>query len=87
MYNGCLEYGITEQYKLYGSNGDKVIKVYEDLHKTKTRQEVIQAMYEKIIELGAHNVTPLIYLFGDLKIQMILKKKFKNLRNYKNLNS
>ena len=47
MYNGCLEYGITDQYKLYGSNGDKVIKVYEDLHKTKTRQEVIQAMYEK----------------------------------------
>ena len=57
MYNGCLEYGITEQYKLYGSNGDKVIKVYEDLHKTKTRQEIIQAMYEKIIELGAHNVS------------------------------
>ncbi len=44
MYKGCLQYGIAEQYKLYGSNGDKVIKVYENLHKIKTRQEVIQAM-------------------------------------------
>ncbi|TLD79339.1 hypothetical protein [Helicobacter trogontum] len=37
MYKGCVSEGIQEQYKLYAAAGDKVIKVYEDLHKTKTR--------------------------------------------------
>ena len=57
MYKGCVSEGIQEQYKLYAAAGDKVIKVYEDLHKTKTKQEVIQAMYEKIVALGAYNVS------------------------------
>ena len=57
MYKGCVSEGIQEQYKLYAAAGDKVIKVYENLHKTKTRQEVIHAMYEKIMALGAYNVS------------------------------
>lgn len=57
MYKGCVSEGIKEQYKLYAVTGDKVIKIYENLYKTKTRQEIIQAMYEKIMALGAYNVS------------------------------
>lgn len=54
----------------------EMIKVYKYLHKTRTRQEVIQATREKIVALETHKVshhciedalklTPLIFLCED----------------------
>jgi methanogenic corrinoid protein MtbC1 len=49
MY-GYASKNLAQQYKLYGSAGDQVLKVFED-NQTKTKAEVIQLMTAKVEEL------------------------------------
>ena len=56
MYENIVREGIISQYKLYGWNGDQVIKVYET-NKNKEKSEVIKLMENKINELGPSRVS------------------------------
>ncbi|MDR2917523.1 MAG: hypothetical protein LBV74_22245 [Tannerella sp.] len=58
MYEQTVSLGIAAQYNLYGSNGDKIIDVYVVKTKEKkTKDEIIQAMEDKINEIGAYEVS------------------------------
>lgn len=58
MYVNCKNLGIHSQYKLYGRNGDKVIKVYEKMTKEKKRTtEIISAMHKQIMSIGPSKVS------------------------------
>lgn len=57
MYANCKNKGIAAQYKVYGSNGDKVVKVYEDNHATKSEMEVRNLMEAKINAIGPSRVS------------------------------
>lgn len=59
MFDNCTKLGIASQYKLYGHNGDKVIKVFEESVKEKNfkRDEVIAKMETKIREIGPGKVS------------------------------
>lgn len=58
MYQNLERTGAKEQYDIYGSSGDKVIKVWEDMKKNGSSETKIrQAMTDKIIEVGSTNVS------------------------------
>jgi hypothetical protein len=58
MYENCLRYGLPSQYKLYGRNGDKVLKVFERMRKERKRSsEIIAAMYKEILRVGPSKVS------------------------------
>lgn len=58
MFINCKNLGIRSQYKLYGRNGDKVIKVYEKMTKDKKRTtEIITAMHKQIMSIGPSKVS------------------------------
>jgi hypothetical protein len=59
MFDNCIKLGIASQYKLYGQNGDKVIKVFEAGIKVKDfkRDDVIAKMETKIREIGPGKVS------------------------------
>jgi peptidoglycan hydrolase-like protein with peptidoglycan-binding domain len=54
MYKNA-KINLAGQYKLYGSAGDKVLKVYEK-NKEKPQDEVLRLMVAKIVELGKSNI-------------------------------
>ncbi len=56
MYDNIRRYGVASQKRLYGPNGDQVIEVYE-AHAGKTRDEVIDHMRRKILQLGPSRVS------------------------------
>jgi peptidoglycan hydrolase-like protein with peptidoglycan-binding domain len=49
MYSNAVK-NLPEQYRLYGASGDEVLNVFKS-NKTKTQNEVIKLMIEKIDEL------------------------------------
>lgn len=58
MYNDTVTLGMTQQYILYGPNGDKVIDVYKAMKElNKSREDIIKAMERKIYELGPSKVS------------------------------
>jgi RHS repeat-associated protein len=58
MYINLENDGIQYGYNTYGTNGDKVIKVYADSKLKKlNKDQIIQLMYNKIMELGPSNVS------------------------------
>ena len=59
MFDNCTKLGIASQYKLYGHNGDKIIKVYEEetTGKQFKRDDVISKMEQKIREIGPSKVS------------------------------
>ena len=55
MYDNCRSSGVQSQYDIYGSNGSKVIKVYEDEMKKSgglRGTALIKEMEKKIIQIG-----------------------------------
>lgn len=56
MYDNIKRKGLPFNYRLYGTYGDKVIKVFED-HATKERADVITLMKSKIEEIGSSKVS------------------------------
>lgn len=58
MYDNCLSLGVRSQYDLYATAGDKVVAVYErETLRGRNRAAVVQAMMQKIRELGPSNVS------------------------------
>jgi hypothetical protein len=58
MYNQTSKYGVNRQYKLYGSSGDRIIDVYvEENNKGSDRNITIGKMEQKIIDIGAFNIS------------------------------
>lgn len=56
MYENIASKGVDFNYKLYGVNGDKVVKVYAD-NPGKPKDAVIALMQAKIVELGPSKVS------------------------------
>ncbi|MBL9031151.1 MAG: carboxypeptidase regulatory-like domain-containing protein [Phycisphaerae bacterium] len=56
MYDNIVEHGVDHQKNLYAAAGDKVIDVYV-ANKDKSREEIIEAMKAKVIELGPSTVS------------------------------
>jgi hypothetical protein len=56
MYENIATHGIAYSYTLYGANGDKITKVYED-NQTKPKKDVIALMAEKISEVGPSRIS------------------------------
>ncbi|ELT5465351.1 hypothetical protein R9R78_001846 [Campylobacter coli] len=58
MYNNIINKGMQEQRKTYKQPGQRVLDVYETQKKAgKNKEEIIQAMINKINELGASKVS------------------------------
>ncbi len=58
MYNNCETHGADSQKNLYGPSGDKVVEEYEKAQEdNKGREETIEAMKDKINEVGPQNVS------------------------------
>ena len=58
MYNNIVNKGMREQRKTYKQPGQRVLDVYEIQKKAgKNKEEIIQAMINKINELGASKVS------------------------------
>jgi RHS repeat-associated protein len=59
MYDQTVRKGLSAQKQLYGSNGDKVLDTYNTYGSqwSCTREEGVQAMYDKILELGPYKVS------------------------------
>jgi|JI102314A2RNA_FD_contig_111_470775_length_1078_multi_4_in_0_out_0_1 hypothetical protein len=59
MYLNCEKLGMDSQYKLYGRNGDKVIRVYERMKKDRKKSslEIIMAMHKQIMAIGPSKVS------------------------------
>jgi hypothetical protein len=58
MYENCILKGLQSQYKLYGRNGDKVLKIFENMRKERKRSsEIIAAMYKEILRVGPSKVS------------------------------
>jgi hypothetical protein len=59
MYENCQLHGLQSQYNLYGPFGDKVLDVYAANVPSAifAKQDVIQLMVDKILELGPQNVS------------------------------
>ena len=58
MYNNIITKGLQEQRNTYKQPGQRVLDVYEIQKKAgKNKEEIIQAMTNKINELGASNVS------------------------------
>ena len=56
MYENCVKLGVESQRKLYLNAGDQVIRVFER-YQGATRNEAINAMYNKIFDLGPSRVS------------------------------
>ena len=58
MFNNCRQFGPQSQLDLYGSVGDRVLKVYIDSTAAgRTDAQIMADMERKIIELGPPNVS------------------------------
>ena len=58
MYDLIERHGVSYAKTLYGTNGDKVIDVYDTLKRAgRSASAIKQAMASKITELGCHNVS------------------------------
>lgn len=58
MFNNCSQFGAQSQLDLYGSTGDKVIRVYIDSTAAgRSETQIKSDMERKIIELGPPNVS------------------------------
>lgn len=58
MYNNIIKNGLEEQRNTYKQYGQKVLDAYEIAKKDgKSMEQIIQAMTDKINELGASNVS------------------------------
>jgi hypothetical protein len=47
MYDNIKQHGTESQYKLYGSGGDRIVKVFDD-NQDKSREDVIKLMHAEI---------------------------------------
>ncbi|QNL20550.1 hypothetical protein HZR84_00815 [Hyphobacterium sp. CCMP332] len=59
MYNNIIKLGATSQYALYGSAGDQVINVFENMgpNWNCSKSETIKSMTDKINEIGPEKVS------------------------------
>lgn len=58
MYSQTVKYGTEKQYKLYGTYGDQIIRVYEtEIKKGSTSTTIIDEMEKKINEIGPSKVS------------------------------
>ena len=58
MFNNCRQFGPQSQLDMYGSVGDRVLKVYIDSTAAgRTDAQIMADMERKIIELGPPNVS------------------------------
>jgi len=58
MYNNITNQGVAAQKRLYGPSGDKVIDVYvAEKAKGKSKAEIMDAMEDKILEIGPSKVS------------------------------
>ena len=83
MFDNIKQTSVAKQKELYGPNGDKVIDVYVDLtKKNKSRDEIIQAMTDKINELGATNVSNHIGNPAELTVVDIMPSTVGNKKRF-----
>jgi hypothetical protein len=61
MYKNCENLGVASQYKLYGWNGDRIIRIYEKMKAEKKKPhkplDIIKAMHKKIMDIGPSKVS------------------------------
>ena len=73
MYNNIVNKGMREQRKTYKQPGQRVLDVYEIQKKAgKNKEEIIQAMINKINELGASKVSTHCEDFNVFNVDGIL---------------
>ncbi len=78
MYDNIKSKGVAYNYKLYGSNGDKIIKVYEQ-NSGKTKARVVALMEAMIKQVGPSKVSKHCstshYVFDVAPSSIVNKKK------------
>lgn len=78
MYDNIKSKGVAYNYKLYGSNGDKIIKVYEQ-NSGKTKDQVVPLMEAMIKQVGPSKVSKHCstshYVFDVAPSSIVNKKK------------
>lgn len=82
MYANCENLGIASQYKLYGRNGDRVIRVYEKMKAEKKKPyqplEIIRAMHKKIMDIGPSKVSKHC---ADINVMNVVDVPFSCIQN------
>jgi len=85
MYYTCKVKGVASQYELYARSGDKVVAVFErEVKRGKQRTAVVQAMFEKILQLGPSNVSKHCV---DTSIMNVFDIPFSSITNQKEFRS
>jgi hypothetical protein len=83
MYDQTVSLDTAAQYKLYSTNGDKIIDVYVAKQKEKkTKEEIIKAMEDKINEIGAYKVSKHCGDHTKLNVFDIYRSRLKNPKDF-----
>lgn len=77
MYNDNLTKGFADQYNLYGSKGDQVIRIHEN-NKDRQKEEIIELMTRKINQLTPSEVSKHCGNHNDINVFDISIANLKN---------